>query len=82
MKAPEKLYLRKRNKLPLEVVRNKWYKTDPQSLYGSVEYSRTDAFVEKACEWLKDNITYIHPRKGTKECIVNLAKFKDYMKGE
>jgi len=41
-----------------------------------------DSFIEKACKWLKDNITYIHPRKGTKECIVNLAKFKNYMKGE
>ena len=56
MEAPEKLYLRKRNKLPLEVVRDEWYETDPQSPYGSVEYTRTDAFIKKACEWLKFNL--------------------------
>lgn len=33
--------------------------------------------IEKACEWLKENVTYLHPRKGTEECVVNLAKFKE-----
>jgi len=47
-----------------------------------IEYIRTDAFIEKAVKYLKDNVTYIHPRKGTKECIVNIPKFIDYMKGE
>lgn len=52
MKAPEKLYLRKRNKLPLEVARGgEWHETDPQCIYGSVEYIRTDAFMEKAKSW-------------------------------
>jgi hypothetical protein len=49
---------------------------------NSIEYTRTDAFIEKAVKYLKDNVTYIHPRKGTKECIVNIPKFIDYMKGE
>lgn len=49
MKAPVKLYLRKRNKLPLEVVRDEWYETDPQSMYGSVEYTRKDVLLENAC---------------------------------
>ena len=53
MKAPEKLYLRKRNKLPLEVVRDEWYETDPQCMYGFVEYTRTDAFIEKACNGIE-----------------------------
>lgn len=29
------------------------------------------------CDWLKENVTYTHPRKGTTECIVNLTVFKD-----
>jgi hypothetical protein len=48
----------------------------------NIEYTRTDAFIEKACKWIKDNITYIHHRKGTEECMFNLITFKDYMKGE
>jgi len=47
-----------------------------------IEYMRTDAFIEKACEWLEKYATYIHPRKGKEECIINLSQFKNYMKGE
>ncbi len=47
-----------------------------------IEYVRKDVFIEKVVKYLKDNVTYIHPRKGTKECIVNIPKFIDYMKGE
>ena len=56
-------------------------KPEPPFAEG-VEYTRTDAFIEKVVKYLKDNVTYIHPRKGTKECIVNIPKFIDYMKGE
>ena len=76
MKAPEKLYLRKRNKLPLEVVRNKWYKTDPQSLYGSVEYTRTDAFIDKAEGWLRE------VQHGFILTDKDITDFVNYMKGE
>ena len=41
-----------------------------------------NAFIEKACEWLKKNVTYMHPRKGTEECVVNLNAFIESMKGE
>lgn len=69
--APERIWINSPQDLPCGFVDK-----------NSVEYIRTDAFIEKAVKYLKDNVTYIHPRKGTKECIVNIPKFIDYMKGE
>ena len=71
MKAPEKIYLRKRNKLPLEVVCDKWYETDLQNIYGSVEYTRTDAFIEKATSYIQQHWIW-----NTKM----IEDFKNYMK--
>jgi hypothetical protein len=79
MKAPEKIYLRKRNKLPLEVVCDKWYETDLQNIYGSVEYTRTDAFIEKACEFFAP---YIPDNSGGYERAAVIEDFKNYIKGE
>ena len=39
-------------------------------------------FLEKACKWLEENATYIHPRKDKKTCIVNLNVFKEAMEEE
>lgn len=83
MKAPEKLYLRKRNKLPLEVVRDKWYEADPQSLYGSVEYTRTDAFIEKAVRILEhylDNSVWVSNDVGVREKEVIIEDFEEYLR--
>lgn len=33
--------------------------------------------IEDACEWLQENCVYTHPRKGSKECIVNIPRFKN-----
>ena len=91
MQAPEKINLRKRNKLPLEVVPDKWYETDPQNIYGSVEYTRTDAFIGKACEWLRTHseadyfelITVAnYCGAGTLNKKKMIEDFKKYMKGE
>jgi hypothetical protein len=79
MKAPEKIYLRKRNKLPLEVVCDKWYETDLQNIYGSVEYTRTDAFIEKACEFFAP---YIPDNSGGYERAAVIEDLKNYIKGE
>lgn len=38
--------------------------------------------IDKAVEWLKENVTYTHPRKGTEECAVNITAFIEAMKGE
>lgn len=37
---------------------------------------------EKVIDWLKKNCTYIHPRKGTEECFINLFALKDAMEAE
>lgn len=89
MKAPKKLYLRKRNELPLEVVRDEWYETDHQSLYGSVEYTRTDAFIEKAFKFFDEHLfEYIGVKNDNCDTYINIDNdelkedFKNYMKGE
>ena len=53
---------------------------------SQIEYTRTDAFIEKACEWLRknaDNYTWYdeteHESGMTDEFI---DVFKNYMKGE
>ena len=37
--------------------------------------------IDKICNWVKENLKYIHPRKGTEECIVNVNKLRDYLEG-
>jgi hypothetical protein len=90
MEAPEKIYLQVCGDCPqtdcencrfeelednVTLCRDKIFTKD-------IEYIRTDAFIEKAVKYLKDKVTYVHPRKGTEECIVNIPKFIDYIKGE
>ena len=76
--APEKIYLEK--VYPDNGVLPNGLNYNQSS--NDIEYIRTDAFIEKACKWLEKYVTYIHPRKGKEECIVNLTRFRDYMKGE
>lgn len=44
-----------------------------------IEYTRTDAFIEKACEWLRN---YINPAAGTYLFDEDIEKFRKAMKGE
>lgn len=44
----------------------------------SIEYVRTDAFIEKACEWLKEQNEMI----GVSFQKDFLERFQNYMKGE
>lgn len=46
---PDKLYARTNNNITLDI------SYAPQTL-EAVEYTRTDAFVDKACEWLENNL--------------------------
>ena len=60
------------------------WQTDPNSK-RYVEYTRTDAFIEKACEWLKgfmecSNLFEYQVSKSESEEVI--ANFKNYMKGE
>jgi len=41
-----------------------------------------DTVIEKACDWLKTNVTYTQPRTGETKCVVNLNAFINAMKGE
>ena len=68
--APEKLYIFNPEK------REVWFsKTSDKQ----VEYTRTDAFIEKACEWLEPVLkNYAGYYAGTD----TLGDFKKYMKGE
>ena len=67
--APEKLYMNWVN-YPLEEIQ--------------VEYIRTDAFIEKACEFLKSYRQYTPDGMGYIAGIVNdetIDEFRNYMKG-
>ena len=49
MKAPEKIYLTTDGD-------NSFVFTQKRSDNKGIEYIRKDAFIEKACEWLKSNL--------------------------
>ena len=76
--APEKLYLIQHNGLICYCRNNN----------DDIEYTRTDAFIEKACEyWYQYNrdIVKKHGAKavlGCSEFTVNVEGFKKYMDGE
>ena len=52
MKSPDEIYLIPDNRMDngLSIF---WY--EAQYSTGAIEYTRTDAFIQKACEWLRDN---------------------------
>lgn len=79
MKAPEKIYVHvKRNK-----VTNTWNSTFIG--VNDIEYTRTDAFIEKASGWIKENITNnpnansILVRNGCVTLGMLIEDFKNYM---
>ena len=47
---------------------------------GAVD--KEEEIIEKAAEWIKKNLTFMHPRKEREVCIVNIGMFKDAMKEE
>ena len=74
MKAPEKIYL-ERILCSNEVYDNwKFQKT----ISDDIEYTHTDTFIEKACEFLE---TYPHMFMGKLRSEM-IEDFKNYMKGE
>ena len=76
MEAPEKIYIVNDD---LNIKRE-WYKTK-QVGFETTEYTRTDAFIEKACEWLKSNL-YDYAGEDDKRNIVPFddAIFEDFKK--
>ena len=53
----------------------------PDEARKAVEIAEEE-MIDKFYDWLKNNAKYIHPRKGTEECITTLVKLKQAMKGE
>ena len=68
MKTPEKIYL-----YPYST--DGIYEVETKPLEGTVEYTRTDAFIEKACEFIE---TYPHLFMGVLRSEV-IEDFKKYM---
>lgn len=52
MEVPKKIYLTKNL---LGVLRDGW-DAKPSEVFTNIEYTRTDAFIEKACEFISDRI--------------------------
>jgi len=81
--APEKIYVPQNSTLELGL-EDFW--VDHQVFGSDVEYTRTDAFIEKAIEWLKknaDNYTWYDEFEGESGMIDEfIDDFKNYMKGE
>lgn len=81
--APEKIYVHVRANKELGTT---WHGT--WIGVHDIEYTRTDAFIKKACEyWYQYNrdIVKKHGAKavlGCSEFTVNVEDFKKYMKGE
>lgn len=70
MKAPLKIYLTEDNPS------KEWYRTK-QVGFDSIEYTRTDAFIEKACDWLGPVFKNLAGHYSGAEL---LDDFKNYMK--
>lgn len=79
---PEKVYF---NPLLMEdgesIVRVRTFERQSDS---QIEYTRTDAFIEKASEWFKNNWReYVNTDKDGIVCFGHWEKdFRKYMKGE
>lgn len=70
--APERLYLSK------IIYSTYLYQVPDPDDESAVEYTRSDAFIEKAAEYLQNNV-YMHSEK-YRNCVIE--DFKKYMKGE
>ena len=80
--APEKIYIHVRANKELGTT---WH--GKKITNSDIEYIRTDAFIEKACSWLKSHYRdYMHNPTGNKlEAFFGgdmCNDFEDYMKGE
>ena len=80
--APERLYLSK------NIYSTYLYQVPDPDDETAVEYTRTDAFIEKACSWLKENITnnpnatQVISRKGCVTMGELIKDFRKYMERE
>lgn len=68
--APERVYLSK------NIFSTYLYQVPYPDDETAVEYTRTDAFIEKACDWLENNL------QGIVGGSIYIEDFRKYMKGE
>ena len=71
--APERLYLSK------NIYGTYLYQVPDPDDETAVEYTRTDAFVEKAWDWVEDNILSSNQQDKSR---LYCEQFRKYMKGE
>ena len=83
--APEKIILSADR--DTQIINDEWVINDYTDNI-KIEYIRVDAFIEKACEWLKESVTNntecnrIISKKGIITMGELIEDFKNYMKGE
>ena len=82
MKAPEKIYL-----ATTEEVQNLDHSfvgiahSDPQDIIEPIEYIHKDAFIEKACNYLQENLwKVVYEESDFRQRFV--TDFRKYMEGE
>lgn len=89
--APEKMYIPKKIYLPYKDGKVIGLVKETGSPYksgvdGNIEYTRTDAFVQRAAEWLKENADhYVGHYLNDDDTYIDesfIEDFKNFMKGE
>lgn len=77
--APEKIYLQ--DSMSTDTIGDLWPEWfDAEVSDNSIEYTRTDAFIEKAMKFLKEWDAYRVCLEGHKDWFIE--QFENYMKGE
>ena len=71
--APEKLYLSK------NIYRTYLYQVPDNDDKTNIEYTRADVVIEKAWDWIEDNMLTSNQRDKSR---LYFEQFKKYMKGE
>ena len=73
MKAPEKLYLSE------NIYKTYLYQVPDYDDKSNIEYTRADAIIEKAWNWIEDNVLSSNQQD---KSLLYYEQFKNYMKGE
>lgn len=80
--TPEKIYLSSKQRPDKEI----FYVFATPVENDDIEYTLTDAFIEKACKWIKEFNNHHHIMRYSDSCEPPLSEitewFKNYMKGE
>ena len=87
METPEKIYMQQNTTTDCyEEWWPEWFEARAKDT--DIEYTRTDAFIDKACDWLKENKDkYLYNTGERGEYIPTCSgkmidEFRNYMKGE